>query len=80
MEERPAQRKAYEHAAQGHGEIPEIAEGTAAAGEGGSGWVNDEVAAAALDVSPRTVRDHTAAGKLAPRTEGPGCGGGKWRT
>ena len=39
---------------------------------GGSGWINTEVAAAALDVSPRTVRDYIAAGKLVARTEGSG--------
>ncbi len=49
-----------------------MAEEAAAAQEGGSGWINTEVAAAALNVSPRTVRDYIAAGKLAARTEGSG--------
>ena len=72
MEEIPAQRQADQPAAEGHGEAPEVAEGAAAAQEGGSGWINTEVAAAALNVSPRTVRDYIAAGKLAARTEGSG--------
>jgi hypothetical protein len=72
MEERPAEREADQHAAGVHGEAPEMVEDTAAAWEGGSGWINTEVAAAALDVSPRTVRDYIAAGKLAARTEGSG--------
>jgi hypothetical protein len=72
VEEIPAERQADQPAAEGHGEAPEMAEEAAAAQEGGSGWINTEVAAAALNVSPRTVRDYIAAGKLAARTEGSG--------
>jgi helix-turn-helix protein len=72
VEEKPAGREAEQHAAEEHGEDPEVAEGTSTAREGGSGWLNTEVAAAALGVSPRTVRDYIAAGKLAARTEGSG--------
>ena len=72
MEERPEERGADQPAAEGHGEAPEATEDTSAAWEGGSGWINTEVAAAALDVSPRTVRDYIAAGKLVARTEGSG--------
>jgi hypothetical protein len=47
--------------------------GTAAAEEAGdSGWLTTDVAAAALNVSPRTVRDYIAAGRLASKTEGSG--------
>ena len=72
MEERPAEREADQPAAEEHGEAPEVAEDIAATQEGGSGWINTEVAAAALNVSPRTVRDYIAAGKLAALTEGSG--------
>jgi hypothetical protein len=72
VEERPAEREADQHAAEGRGEAPEVAEDTSAAREGGFGWINTEVAAAALDVSPRTVRDYIAARKLVARTEGSG--------
>ncbi len=72
MEERPAEREAEQPAAESHGKATEVAEKAAAAQEGGSGWINTEVAAAALNVSPRTVRDYIAAGKLAARTEGSG--------
>jgi hypothetical protein len=72
VEERPEERGADQPAAEGHGEAPEATEDTSAAWEGGSGWINTEVAAAALDVSPRTVRDYIAAGKLVARTEGSG--------
>ncbi len=72
MEEIPAERQADQPAAESHGEATEAAEESAAAQEGGSGWINTEVAAAALNVSPRTVRDYIAAGKLAARTEGSG--------
>ena len=72
MEERPEERGADQPAAEGPGESPEAAQDTSAAWEGGSGWINTEVAAAALDVSPRTVRDYIAAGKLVARTEGSG--------
>lgn len=72
MEKRPADREADNPAAKGHGEPPEVAEIIPAAQEGGSGWINTVVAAAALNVSPRTVRDYIAAGKLVARTEGSG--------
>jgi uncharacterized protein involved in exopolysaccharide biosynthesis len=72
VEERPEERGADQPTAEGHGEAPEATEDTSAAWEGGSGWINTEVAAAALDVSPRTVRDYIAAGKLVARTEGSG--------
>ena len=72
MEERPAEREADQPAAEGPGEATEVAEDTAAAQDGVSGWINTEVAAAALNVSPRTVRDYIATGKLAARTEGSG--------
>ncbi len=38
----------------------------------GSGWVTTQVAAAALKVAPRTVRDYIKSGKLTGRTEGQG--------
>ncbi len=37
-----------------------------------SGWVTTQVAAAALKVAPRTVRDYIKSGKLTGRTEGQG--------
>lgn len=72
MEERSAEREVDQPAAEAHGEAAETLRDVAAAQEGGSGWINTEVAAAALNVSPRTVRDYIAAGKLAARTEGSG--------
>ena len=39
---------------------------------GESGWVTTEVAAAALRVSPRTVRDYVRAGDLLAKSEGEG--------
>jgi hypothetical protein len=38
----------------------------------GSGWVKTKVAAAALGVAPRTVRDYIRRGELAARSEGEG--------
>ena len=72
MEGRPEGRGTAQPAAEGRGEAPEATEDTSAAWERGSGWINTEVAAAALDVSPRTVRDYIAAGKLVAWTEGSG--------
>ncbi len=39
---------------------------------GGSGWVTTKVAAAALGVAPRTVRDYIRRGELVARSEGEG--------
>lgn len=72
VEERPAEREVDQAAAKGPGETAEKPHDAAAAQGGGSGWTSTDVAAAALDVSPRTVRDYIAAGKLAARTEGSG--------
>ena len=72
MDERPAETREENAAANVPGEPAEEAEKAAAAQEGGSGWINTDVAAAALNVSPRTVRDYIAAGRLAARTEGRG--------
>lgn len=72
VEERPAKDPEERTAAKVRGESPADSGITAAAERGGSGWVNTDVAAAALDVSPRTVRDYIAAGKLAARSEGAG--------
>jgi hypothetical protein len=44
----------------------------AAAMPGESGWVTTEVAAAALRVSPRTVRDYIRSGDLEAKSEGEG--------
>jgi hypothetical protein len=72
VEDRPAEREAEQAAAKDPGEAAEVAHDAAAAQCGGPGWINTDVAAAALDVSPRTVRDYIAAGKLTARTEGSG--------
>jgi hypothetical protein len=45
---------------------------TSAEPASGSGWVTTEVAAEALSVSPRTVRDYIANSKLEPKPEGEG--------
>ena len=72
MEEKPAESREDRPAA-GVGGEPAATPGEATAARGGgSGWITTDVAAAALDVSPRTVRDYIAAGKLAARTEGSG--------
>ena len=39
---------------------------------GGSGWVTTEVAAAALGVTPRTVREYIKTGRLSAKAEGEG--------
>jgi Helix-turn-helix domain len=44
----------------------------AAEGDNSSGWVTTEVAAAALDVSPRTVRDYIRNGEIKAKSEGEG--------
>ena len=72
MDERPAERREEKAAANVPGETAERPANATAAQEGGSGWINTDVAAAALNVSPRTVRDYIAAGRLAARTEGSG--------
>ena len=72
MEDGPAERGADRPAANVPGEGAENAQDATAAQHGGSGWISTDVAAAALNVSPRTVRDYIAAGKLAARTEGTG--------
>jgi hypothetical protein len=63
MAEKPLEQPRGEDAA-------EAAEHVAAPGE--SGWVTTEVAAAALDVSPRTVRDYIRSGDLEAKSEGVG--------
>jgi small-conductance mechanosensitive channel len=45
---------------------------SAAENEAGSGWVTTEVAAAALGVSPRTVRDYIQSGEIEAKAEGEG--------
>jgi len=72
VDERPAERREEKDAANVPGEPAEVAGYGTAAQEGVSGWINTDVAAAALNVSPRTVRDYIAAGRLSARTEGSG--------
>jgi hypothetical protein len=54
------------------GENAEDAWRYSAEGEAGSGWVTTEVAATALEVSPRTVRDYIQSGHIEAKAEGEG--------
>lgn len=72
MEEKSPGDRAEESAAKDGGELAaEVGENTAAEAEG-SGWLTTDVAAAALHVSPRTVRDYIAVGRLDSKMEGSG--------
>src|SRR5215203_7171404 len=71
MEDKPVE----DNLAGARGEDAAVAgEETAASGPGPSesGWVTTEVAAAALHVSPRTVRDYITSGDLEAKSEGEG--------
>lgn len=63
---------ASEESAEPHGEFPADPPEPVAALPNDSGWVTTEVAAAALRVSPRTVRDYINAGELKAKHEGEG--------
>src|SRR5918997_2433689 len=58
------------------GNTAETTQGTSAEypaeDRGGSGWVTTEVAAAALGVTPRTVREYIKSGRLGAKAEGKG--------
>jgi hypothetical protein len=55
-----------------HGELPADSAEDIAAISNESGWITTEVAAAALRVSPRTVRDYINSGELEAKYEGEG--------
>jgi hypothetical protein len=61
-----------EDSTKAHGEDAETTAEQAAEIPNESGWVTTEVAAAALRVSPRTVRDYIRAGELEAKSEGEG--------
>jgi hypothetical protein len=68
----PTTKTPGEDARQPVGELPADTRQTSAEPLSESGWATTEVAAEALGVSPRTVRDYIANGKLDAKPEGEG--------
>ncbi len=72
MEEKPSEGQETSPAEDRGGDHAEVLRHAAASGSPDSGWVNTEVAAAGLGVSPRTVRDYISSRKLEAKPQGEG--------